>query len=364
MRPLPEEDLLEVVEREPRPACSRWYPETRGTANSASHSAASRGHRLPCGRQSVIERPDRVSRVMPPTTTIVKTAPLVPISHQPTARRDAWPPPRRREGTTTRRRASRAAQSRRGCGFCSSSVGRRRAGGRPPRRLRAALAKLRAAIAVSFVASCRSDRRVARDLELATRGRCSPFAWWLYKTRRPMSFAAPEAAAASALPEQTPSLAAVIAEASLSREPTRDAATLPYLEASVGPPPSKTGASSVDAAALLGLFGGPPPSAAPAPLDRGSSTSTSSPPTALCRGSSSSSGVFPPLGRTASTSSVASSSSDQKEKKCLDAGGGRDAGRRRDEPRRPEPAGVVRISKKLKAAGFDRWRRRAAGTCG
>ena len=55
-------------------------------SNSAFHSSASRGHRLPCGRQSVIERPERVSRVMPPTTTIAKTEPLVPMSHQPTAR--------------------------------------------------------------------------------------------------------------------------------------------------------------------------------------------------------------------------------------------------------------------------------------
>ena len=171
-------------------------------------------------------------------------------------------------------------------------------------------------------------------------------------------FAAPEAAAAtSALPEQAPSLASVIAEASLSREPTRDAATLPYLEASVGPPPSKTGASSVDAAALLGLFGGPPPSAAPAPLDRGSSTSTSSPPTALCRGSSSSSGVFPPLGRTASTSSVASSSSEQREKKEVPWTQAEDemlmggVETNRDDQNRP--AWSV-ISKKLKAAGFDR----------
>ena len=113
----------------------------------------------------------------------------------------------------------------------------------------------------------------------------------------------------------------------------------------------------MDAAALLGLFGGPPPSAAPAPLDRGSSTSTSSPPTALCRGSSSSSGVFPPLGRTASTSSVASSSSDQKEKKEVPwtqaedemLMGGVEANR--DDQNRP--AWSI-ISKKLKAAGFDR----------
>ena len=113
----------------------------------------------------------------------------------------------------------------------------------------------------------------------------------------------------------------------------------------------------MDAAALLGLFGGPPPSAAPAPLDRGSSTSTSSPPTALCRGSSSSSGVFPPLGRTASTSSVASSSSDQKEKKEIPWTQAEDemlmggVETNRDDQNRP--AWSV-ISKKLKAAGFDR----------
>ena len=112
----------------------------------------------------------------------------------------------------------------------------------------------------------------------------------------------------------------------------------------------------MDAAALLGLFGGPPPSAAPTPLDRGSSTSTSSPPTALCRASSSS-GVFPPLGRTASTSSVASSSSDQREKKEVPWTQAEDemlmggVETNRDDQNRP--AWSV-ISKKLKAAGFDR----------
>ena len=92
---------------------------------------------------------------MPPTTTIVKTAPLVPISHQPTAR-GATPSAAAAataevEDDVPPGEAS-VAQSRRGCGFCSSSVGRqsgRAAAGRPS-RLRAALAKLRAAIAVSL----------------------------------------------------------------------------------------------------------------------------------------------------------------------------------------------------------------------
>ena len=63
------------------PLYSRWYSgNSFHRLNSTSHSAASRGHRLPCGRQSVMERPDRVSRVMPPTTTITKTEPAVPSS--------------------------------------------------------------------------------------------------------------------------------------------------------------------------------------------------------------------------------------------------------------------------------------------
>src|SRR6266446_9327188 len=40
-------------------------------ANSAAQSAAERGGRIPTtGFHSVIDRPERVSRVMPPTTTI------------------------------------------------------------------------------------------------------------------------------------------------------------------------------------------------------------------------------------------------------------------------------------------------------
>jgi len=67
--------------------------------------------------------------------------------------------------------------------------------------------------------------------------------------------------------------------------------------------------------------------------------------------------VFPPLGRTASTSSVASSSSDQKEKKEVPWTQAEDemlmggVETNRDDQNRP--AWSV-ISKKLKAAGFDR----------
>ena len=50
--------FLKSSSANPVPACSRWYSgNSRYRANSASHSAASRGHRLPSRRQSVIERP-------------------------------------------------------------------------------------------------------------------------------------------------------------------------------------------------------------------------------------------------------------------------------------------------------------------
>ena len=65
----------------------RWYSgNCLYFSNSHSHSAVSCGQPRPCGLQSTIERPDRVSRVMPPTMTMPKTQPEVPSSHQPTAR--------------------------------------------------------------------------------------------------------------------------------------------------------------------------------------------------------------------------------------------------------------------------------------
>lgn len=73
------------------PLYSRWYSgNCFHRSNSASHSASLRGHRLPCGRQSVIDRPDLVSRVMPPTTTMQNTEPLLTSSHHPTARSTVW----------------------------------------------------------------------------------------------------------------------------------------------------------------------------------------------------------------------------------------------------------------------------------
>eukprot|EP00965_Chrysotila_dentata_P182546 6027898-Pleurochrysis_carterae.AAC.7 len=66
--------------------CNRWYSGKRlYLANSASHSSSDTGGMDPCGRQSVIDRPDRVRRVTPPSTTMPKTDALQPISHQPTA---------------------------------------------------------------------------------------------------------------------------------------------------------------------------------------------------------------------------------------------------------------------------------------
>lgn len=73
------------------PLYSRWYSgNCFHRSNSASHSASLRGHRLPCGRQSVIDRPDLVSRVMPPTTTMQNTEPLLTSSHHPMARSTVW----------------------------------------------------------------------------------------------------------------------------------------------------------------------------------------------------------------------------------------------------------------------------------
>src|SRR5580704_17554874 len=62
-----------------------WY-----LANSAAQSAADSGGTMPItGFHSVIDRPERVSRVMPPTTTIRKIKPQQKKSHAATGRRPA-----------------------------------------------------------------------------------------------------------------------------------------------------------------------------------------------------------------------------------------------------------------------------------
>ena len=55
--------------------------------NSVSHSAVVWGGRSPVNFQSVMERPDRVRRVMPPRATILNTQALPPASHTVNARR-------------------------------------------------------------------------------------------------------------------------------------------------------------------------------------------------------------------------------------------------------------------------------------
>src|SRR2546423_11790161 len=60
-----------------------WY-----FANSAAQSAADSGGTMPIiGFHSVIDRPDRVSRVIPPTTTIRKINPQQKKSQAATGRR-------------------------------------------------------------------------------------------------------------------------------------------------------------------------------------------------------------------------------------------------------------------------------------
>ena len=49
-------------------------------ANSASHASAVIGGNEPCSFQSVIDRPERVRRVMPPTVTMPATMPPQPSS--------------------------------------------------------------------------------------------------------------------------------------------------------------------------------------------------------------------------------------------------------------------------------------------
>jgi len=55
-------------------------------SNSASQSASLRGAVSPANFQSVMERPERVRRVTPPSTTIEKTQAAPPASQAPTAR--------------------------------------------------------------------------------------------------------------------------------------------------------------------------------------------------------------------------------------------------------------------------------------
>ena len=65
-----------------------WY-----FANSAAQSAADSGGTMPMtGFHSVIDRPERVSRVMPPTTTIRKIKPQQKNSHAATGRRRSYAP--------------------------------------------------------------------------------------------------------------------------------------------------------------------------------------------------------------------------------------------------------------------------------
>ena len=62
-------------------------------SNSASHSTSERGGFIPFIRcHCVIERPDSVSLVTPPTRTAPPINPQHPISHHPTARPPATPP--------------------------------------------------------------------------------------------------------------------------------------------------------------------------------------------------------------------------------------------------------------------------------
>src|SRR5215831_3798091 len=65
---------------------AKWIARYSGTfwylANSAAQSVGESGGTMPIsGFHSVIERPERVSRVMPPTTTIRKISPQQRNSH-------------------------------------------------------------------------------------------------------------------------------------------------------------------------------------------------------------------------------------------------------------------------------------------
>src|SRR5580693_10123037 len=67
---------------------ARYSGICRYFANSAAQSASDSGGTIPMtGLHSVIDRPERVSRVMPPTTTIRKINPQQKKSHAATGRR-------------------------------------------------------------------------------------------------------------------------------------------------------------------------------------------------------------------------------------------------------------------------------------
>lgn len=57
-----------------------WY-----FSNSHAHSSCVSGGRVPVNFQSVIDKPERVRRVIPPSTTKLKTHAAQPKSHIPTA---------------------------------------------------------------------------------------------------------------------------------------------------------------------------------------------------------------------------------------------------------------------------------------
>src|SRR6516225_8824035 len=68
--------------------CSRYCGMVLYLSNSACHAGASRGGITPVtGFHSTIERPDSVSRVAPPTTTVTNIRAATASSHSRTARR-------------------------------------------------------------------------------------------------------------------------------------------------------------------------------------------------------------------------------------------------------------------------------------
>lgn len=70
----------------------RWYSgDCLYFSNSTNQSSSERGGRPPVNFQSVIESPDLVSRVIPPSTTILKTQAADTKSQIPTAFRAVDP---------------------------------------------------------------------------------------------------------------------------------------------------------------------------------------------------------------------------------------------------------------------------------
>src|SRR5215467_12773211 len=68
--------------------CSRYCGMVLYLSNSACHAGASRGGITPVtGFHSTIERPDSVSRVAPPTTTVTNIRAATASSHSRTVRR-------------------------------------------------------------------------------------------------------------------------------------------------------------------------------------------------------------------------------------------------------------------------------------